>query len=246
MRRREPSPAERAAEARRHRLTVAVVVGLSGAVLARGAIGASPPQDTLVEVIGDVPRPGVHALDTPDVAAAVIAAGGPVLVDPRPVADGDRIEVRAGAARVRPSPRAALFGRPVDVDTADAEALASLPGIGPATAAAIVAHREARGPFGELAALAEVPGVGPSTIARLGALATTSAPPRPAASEVPTPLDPNTASVEALATWSGVGPALAARIVEGRPYGDCAELDRVKGIGPAVLARITPVCAVPP
>ena len=39
----------------------------------------------------------------------------------------------------------------------------------------------------------------------------------------------------------GVGPAIAERIVQGRPYRTCADLDAVKGIGKAKLAKICPL-----
>ena len=162
----------------------------------------------------------------------------------RPLVDGDRVEVRVGRAEVRPSPRAGLFGRPVDIDTADAAALLGLPGIGPHTAAAIVAYREQHGPFGDVRALSVVPGIGPATLDRLAANAVATGTPR--APVDAGPLDPNTASAAALEAWPGVGPALAARIVEARPFERCEALDRVKGIGPAVLAKIAPVCAVAP
>jgi DNA uptake protein ComE-like DNA-binding protein len=55
----------------------------------------------------------------------------------------------------------------VDLDTAGAEAIASLPWVGPALAARIVADRAARGPFGSLAALERVRGVGPGLTAKI-------------------------------------------------------------------------------
>lgn len=48
----------------------------------------------------------------------------------------------------------------------------------------------------------------------------------------------NTGSVAELETLPGVGPALAARIVAGRPYASVDELDRVKGIGAKTLSRL--------
>lgn len=48
---------------------------------------------------------------------------------------------------------------PVNVNTADAEVLAELPGIGPAKAAAIIAYREEHGPFASLEELDEVKGI---------------------------------------------------------------------------------------
>ena len=59
-------------------------------------------------------------------------------------------------------------GARVDVNAASAEALAAaLPGVGPVKAAAIVAHREAHGPFASADALVEVRGIGPKTLERL-------------------------------------------------------------------------------
>ncbi|PTA67831.1 ComEA family DNA-binding protein [Deinococcus arcticus] len=48
----------------------------------------------------------------------------------------------------------------------------------------------------------------------------------------------NTASTEQLEALPRVGPALAARIVAGRPYRSLADLDRVKGIGPSALQTL--------
>ncbi len=55
------------------------------------------------------------------------------------------------------------------------------------------------------------------------------------------PLDLNRASAEELAAVPGIGPALAARIVEDRarrgPFPSLDDLRRVRGVGPARLAR---------
>lgn len=55
----------------------------------------------------------------------------------------------------------------LDVNTAPADELAILPGLGPALAGRIVAHRDAHGPFAGLDALLDVPGIGPATLAGL-------------------------------------------------------------------------------
>jgi competence ComEA-like helix-hairpin-helix protein len=78
-----------------------------------------------------------------------------------PVADLDRAQdkvTRRGAA---------ASGGVVDVNTASADELATLPGIGPALAGRIVQWRSAHGRFASAEALAEVPGIGPATVARL-------------------------------------------------------------------------------
>ena len=54
-------------------------------------------------------------------------------------------------------------------------------------------------------------------------------------------LNLNTATEEQLEALPRVGPALAARLVAGRPYRSLADLDRVRGIGPAALERLAPL-----
>jgi competence protein ComEA len=56
---------------------------------------------------------------------------------------------------------------PINVNTADAELLTELPGIGPAKAAAIIEEREANGPFESAEDLTRVSGIGPGTVANL-------------------------------------------------------------------------------
>ena len=58
-------------------------------------------------------------------------------------------------------------GFTVNVNTAGVTELAQLPGLGPATAERIVAHRRDRGPFPSVEALLDVPGIGPATLDQL-------------------------------------------------------------------------------
>jgi competence protein ComEA len=53
------------------------------------------------------------------------------------------------------------------------------------------------------------------------------------------PLDLNREAAESFEALAGIGPSLAAAIVASRPYCTVAELDRVPGIGPRTLERLT-------
>ena len=91
-----------------------------------------------------------------------------------PLADGTRLAVplvgqpiptevavpSATPAGSGSGPTAATPGAPVDLNTADVTQLDTLPGVGPATAAAIVAHREEHGPFSTVDGLLDVRGIG--------------------------------------------------------------------------------------
>jgi competence protein ComEA len=93
-------------------------------------------------------------------------------------------EPRPTRTSVEPSPLTPAAG-PVDVDVADARALESLPGIGPALAARIVADRAARGAFGSLEGLERVRGVGHKLATRLASRVTFSGVSRPSPAGVP-------------------------------------------------------------
>ena len=58
----------------------------------------------------------------------------------------------------------------IDINSADATQLESLPGIGPAKAKAIVDYRTQNGPFQSTADLEKVPGIGPKSMQQLSPL----------------------------------------------------------------------------
>jgi len=61
---------------------------------------------------------------------------------------------------------------------------------------------------------------------------------------ITTPVNLNTASQAEIESLPGVGPALASRILEGRPYSTLDDLDKVKGIGPKLLERLRPLVSL--
>lgn len=80
----------------------------------------------------------------------------------------------------------------------------------------------------------------------------------PTPSEVVSPLTPgpaalsqisgkvnlNSASQAEIESLPGVGPALAGRIIDGRPYRSLEDLDRIKGVGPKMLERLRPLVSL--
>ncbi len=165
-----------------------------------GTVGPSVPSDpeldggeVLVHAAGAVTHPGLYVLDSEArVGDLLTAAGGP-----RPDADLDRVNLAAPLAdgsRVyvpaigqesppsvvagderpggggAPAPGAPDPGRLIDLNQADAAELETLPGVGPATAAAIISHRETNGPFQRVEDLLSVRGIGDAKLAAIADL----------------------------------------------------------------------------
>jgi competence ComEA-like helix-hairpin-helix protein len=101
------------------------------------------------------------------VARVVVDAGGQTpLPCPLPVLKDDGV-VRCDGVGGDVGDRAWLFGGRLDLNRASAQSLSRIKGIGDGTARAIVAHRDAHGPFARVDDLDAVPGVGPKTLERL-------------------------------------------------------------------------------
>jgi competence protein ComEA len=159
--------------------------------------GAAPKPEgpVVVSVVGLVHTPGLVTLNPgARIADALSAAGGALdgadligLNMARRVTDGEQIIVGIAGPPGEPAPMgssiAAEPGMPegvpppsgnasapgglVDLNTATVEQLDALPGIGPVTAAAIVAWRDANGRFASVDQLGDVDGIGPARLEKL-------------------------------------------------------------------------------
>jgi competence protein ComEA len=157
------------------------------------------PATLKVYVVGAVAHPGVYPLIEGDRIEDAVRAAGGALADAdldsinlsARVHDEEQIRVpHRGDTSFTPAPLAppvpptAPAGPPaagapaapapasVNINTADATARATLPGIGPTLAGRIIAYRTAHGPFARIADIQRVSGIGPATFEKISAYIT--------------------------------------------------------------------------
>lgn len=158
--------------------------------------------EVVAQASGAVVRPGVYRLPGDARVDDLVRAAGGLIPEAdvdrvnlaAPVTDGERVWVpRRGQTEVPdvvagsgggagPSSTAATGAggsttngtpaAPVDLNTADASALDTLPGVGPATAQSILAYREEHGRFTSIDDLLEVRGIGDAKLEQLRPLVT--------------------------------------------------------------------------
>lgn len=145
---------------------------------------AAPAGDPVVMlavyVSGAVVSPGVYAVPEGSRVCDVVALAGGLRDDAaqgavnlaRKVSDGEQIAVptqdeaaagpssSAASSSAGDAPNTAAAGGPVNINTASVEQLDTLPGVGPATAQAIVDERTANGPFASVEDIQRVAGIG--------------------------------------------------------------------------------------
>ena len=161
------------------RTTVVGVPSPSPGVTATGSGRAT----IYVHVLGAVNRPGLYAFRDGDRAIdAVAAAGGYTqhadrrqLNLARLLVDGEQIYLPSTGEVTAPPGGGAASGTTagkINLNTADAAALETLPRVGPALAARILAWREVNGRFTSIEDLLGVSGIGEKTFAGLKDLVT--------------------------------------------------------------------------
>ena len=156
---------------------------------------ADAGQPAVVSVVGLVHKPGLVTVQPgARIADAVAAAGGTLdgadligLNMAQRVADGQQIVVGLTPPPGKPAtlgsgvtpssggpassgsaaPATGSPSGPIDLNSATVEQLDTLPGIGPVTAAAIVAWRDANGRFTSVDQLGDVDGIGPARLEKL-------------------------------------------------------------------------------
>ncbi len=152
------------------------------AVILRPAPTEKP---VIVYITGAVPRPGVYALPKDARIQDAISAAGGFLAEADKsqinlaglLEDGEKLDIPfiEGASPVLGTPLPEVVATTtelININTATAAELDTLPGIGPTTAQKIIDYRTQNGPFVSTEDIINVSGIGPASYERIKDLIT--------------------------------------------------------------------------
>jgi competence protein ComEA len=175
-----------------------LILGLlaaAGILLAVGKPNSNPvmllptpvPTNLTIDIAGEVVKPGVYQLPPDSLVLDAIEAAGGLLVDAdintlnmaAELSDGQKIIVKTkGQEPVLPDGVERLVPievtGPININTATAEQLDTLPGIGPSKASDIITYRQKNGAFDRIEDIQNVSGIGPATFEAIRSLISVS------------------------------------------------------------------------
>lgn len=119
-----------------------------------------------VQVVGAVNKPGVYELEgDARIFQAILMAGGlredadeSCLNQAQKISDGMKLEIKTKDEAMA-AQQSAISDNKVDINTADAKTLMTLPGIGESKANSIIKYRESKGRFNSIEDLKNITGI---------------------------------------------------------------------------------------
>lgn len=167
-------------------ITLGIIIGSIGAALV--LLIAAPPRGTAIALLptstrtpltvyvsGEVAKPGLYTLAPGSRVTDALEAAGGTLPDAgldkinlaQLLYDGQQIYVNENSDTAQTSEMTTEPVFPIDINTAAAEQLDQLPGIGPSKAQDIITYRQNNGAFDKIEQIMDVPGIGPSLFEKI-------------------------------------------------------------------------------
>ena len=132
-------------------LSLALTVAFSSLMLVKAMLFAPRQTVTVKTGNGKAPEPGNPVRETPSEAKPEV---------PEKAAEAPEEEIPVQEAACEEAPEAPADGGKLNINTASAEELQELPGIGPSLSEAVAAYRQENGPFKSIEDIMNVSGIG--------------------------------------------------------------------------------------